>query len=70
MSSAANHRARSHQSHARRMSAMSGSGRRTMLFEANKLGGRGAPLIARIQAFHRMIAERRRRGVEDVAAGA
>ena len=65
MSSAANHRARSHQSHARRMSAMSGSGRRTILHEANRFGGRGAPLIARIQAFHRMIAERRRRKLEE-----
>lgn len=66
MSSAANHRARSHRSHGRRMSAMSGSGRRAILHETNKLGGMGAPLIDRLQAFHRMIAEKRRRGMEEL----
>jgi len=70
MSSAINHAKRSHRSYARRMSAMSGSGRRTMIFEANKFGGRGAPYISRLQAFHRMIAERRQRKAEEMAAEA
>ena len=70
MSSAANHRVRSHRSYARRMSAMSGSGRRTILHEQSKFGGRGAPYISRLQAFHRMIAERRQRKAEEVAAEA
>lgn len=68
MSSAANHRARSHQSHARRMNAMSGSGRRTILHEANKYGGRGTPFIYRLQAFRRALLQKRRKSkVEELA---
>ena len=68
MSSAVNHRARSHKSQSRHVSAMSGSGRRTILHEANRFGGRGAPFIYRLQAFHRAILKRRRKSkVEELA---
>lgn len=67
MSSAANHRARSHQSHHRRMSAMSGAGRRSVLYNANKYGGRGSPFIARLRALRRWVNEQRRKRSEAAA---
>ena len=70
MSSAANHRVRSHKSQSRHMSAMSGSGRRAWVREAHAGGSYGAPLIFRILAFRRAMSERRRKSevVEAVEA--
>lgn len=70
MGSAMNHKARSHRSYKRRMSAMSGSARRARLYEANKYGRAGAPYASRLAAFRRALFDRRKKKAEEVAAEA
>ena len=65
MSSAANHRARSHRSHYRHASAMRGEQKHIIAREKRRAGMDGTPLICRLQAFRRRVAEHRKRDPED-----
>ena len=68
MSSAANHRKRSRRGYIRIASAMRGEKRNMIRQQADRrTGADGAPLIFRLQAFHRRIQEHRRakEGAED-----
>ena len=64
MSSAENHRARSHKSHRVHRSACAGARGYAAAASRNKYGGRDAPLIYRLQAFRRRIIGQRRKDAE------
>ncbi len=64
MSSAENHRKRSHRSHARQTSAMRGERRNIIRQASRSAGAAGTPLIFRMQAMFRRAREVRQKREE------